>query len=76
VTNGLALSATVHWLFDRHLVSLTDNYRLLVAHNRVPSELRALFSDRNERIHLPTDRRDWPNVAYLARHRELFAGQS
>ncbi|WP_375428455.1 HNH endonuclease [uncultured Sphingomonas sp.] len=74
VTNGLALSATVHWLFDRHLISLTDDYRLLVAHNRVPVELRALFADRDERIHLPENRRDWPNLAYVSRHRDIFAG--
>ncbi|MGE4078360.1 MAG: HNH endonuclease, partial [Reyranella sp.] len=43
VQNGLALSATAHWLFDRHLISLTDDYGLLVSHNRIPSELQALF---------------------------------
>lgn len=74
VTNGLALSATVHWLFDRHLISLTDDYRLLVAHNRVPSELRTLFAGQDERIHLPSDRHDWPNSLYVSRHRERFAG--
>ncbi len=26
VRNGLALSATCHWLFDRHLISLSDDY--------------------------------------------------
>jgi putative restriction endonuclease len=31
VQNGIALSGTVHWLFDRHLISLTDNYGLLVS---------------------------------------------
>ena len=76
VTNGLALWATVHWLFDRHLISLTEDYRLLIAHNRVPSEFQALFADQNERIHLPRDQHDWPRPAYLARHRELFAGSA
>lgn len=33
VQNGIALSATAHWLFDRHLISLDDDYRLLVSHN-------------------------------------------
>jgi putative restriction endonuclease len=42
VQNGLALSATVHWAFDRHLISLADDYGLLVSHNKVPSELGAL----------------------------------
>lgn len=43
VQNGIALSGTVHWLFDRHLISLTDDYGLLVSHNRVPHELQHLF---------------------------------
>ncbi|MGA7711204.1 MAG: HNH endonuclease [Rhizomicrobium sp.] len=72
VQNGLALSGTVHWLFDRHLISLTDDYRLLVSHNKVPTELRILFSKQLERIHLPKDVRLWPNQAYVARHRQAF----
>ena len=74
VRNGLALSATCHWLFDRHLISLSDDYGLLVSHNRVPAELRRLFEPQRERIHLPADRRHWPNREYMARHRERFAG--
>lgn len=73
VQNGLALSATVHWLFDRHLLSLTDDLGLLVSHNKVPSELRALFARHLGRIHLPADRRLWPHPSYVARHRERFA---
>ena len=49
VQNGIALSATCHWLFDRHLISLTDDYVLLVSHNRVPSELRNLFEKQVDR---------------------------
>ena len=74
VQNGLALSATCHWLFDRHLISLTDKYGLLVSHNRVPAELRRLFEPQRERTHLPVDRLHWPNREYMARHRERFAG--
>jgi putative restriction endonuclease len=72
VQNGLALSGTVHWLFDRHLISLTDEYRLLVSHNKVPAELRSLFEKQMDRIHLPRDRRLWPHQNYLRRHREAF----
>jgi putative restriction endonuclease len=74
VQNGIALSATVHWLFDRHLISIDDNYRLLVAHNRVPEELRRLFRPGDEGLHLPDDRRLWPRGTFLAHHRETFAG--
>ena len=72
VQNGIALSATVHWLFDRHLISLSDDYRLLVSHNKVPAEFRALFGQHGSEIHLPLDRKDWPHPAYLSKHREAF----
>jgi len=72
IQNGLALSGTVHWLFDRHLISLTDDYRLLVAHNRVPEPLRGLFQHQMERIRLPKNKRDWPNPKYINRHRERY----
>ncbi|MGH7010760.1 MAG: HNH endonuclease, partial [Caulobacteraceae bacterium] len=70
--NGLALSATVHWLFDRHLISVGEDYRLLVAHNRVPAELASLFRPANEVLHLPDDQRDWPHPTFLAHHRDKF----
>jgi putative restriction endonuclease len=73
VQNGLALSGRVHWLFDRHLISLTDDYQLLVSHNKVPSELRSLFERQMERIHLPKDATLWPHRAYVAQHREAFS---
>lgn len=76
VQNGIALSGTVHWLFDRHLISLTNDYRLLVAHNRVPAELRGLFASQMERIRLPENRQAWPNPKYVERHREAFAGHA
>ena len=72
VQNGLALSATSHWLFDRHLISLTNDYGLLVSHNRVPGELRGLFAKQLERIHLPSEERLWPRSDFIARHREKF----
>lgn len=73
VQNGIALSATCHWLFDRHLISLTDDYSLLVSHNKVPNELRSLFTQQLDRIHLPADKQLWPHLEYIDRHREAFA---
>jgi putative restriction endonuclease len=73
VQNGLALSGTAHWLLDRHLISLTDDYGLLVSHNKVPAELRGLFAKQLDRIHLPDDPKLWPHRSYVARHREVFS---
>ncbi len=74
VQNGVALSATVHWLFDRHLISIDEDYRLLVSHNNIPSELRGIFRPEHERLHLPQDQRCWPHPSFLAHHREAYAG--
>jgi len=74
VQNGVALSATAHWLFDRHLISFSDDYGLLVSHNQVPSQFRDLFPQAGQRIRLPQDLRIWPRLDFVARHREQFAG--
>ena len=72
VQNGMALSATCHWLLDRHLISFRDDYSLIVAHNRVPPEFQSLFLKQTERIHLPDDERQWPCSTFLEWHRERF----
>jgi putative restriction endonuclease len=74
VQNGIALSATAHWLFDRHLISLDDDLRLLVSHNKVPAELRNLFPSSGEQIRLPNDPTLRPRKEFVAIHREQFAG--
>jgi putative restriction endonuclease len=72
IQNGIALTATVHWLFDRHLISITDDYRVLIAEIRVPVEIRALLLRNDGKIHLPPKSTDWPHPTYLSRHRDIF----
>jgi putative restriction endonuclease len=74
VQNGLALSSTAHWLFDRHLITIGEDWRLLVSHNKVPKPLRALLSPPDTRIRLPVERSLWPHPEFVARHRERYAG--
>ncbi len=76
IQNGIALSGTVHWLFDRHLISLTDDYTLLISHNRVPAERRSLFKQQLEPIYLPAEPSLRPYRAYIRRHRERFVGET
>lgn len=72
VQNGIALTATIHWLFDRYLISITDDYRLLIAENRVPAEIRALLMRNGGKIYLPPKSTDWPHPTYLSKHRSIF----
>lgn len=73
VQNGIALSATMHWLFDRHLISIGEDWRLLVSHNKVPAELRGLMTSHASGIRLPPDRAEWPDPRLVAHHRDRFA---
>src|SRR3546814_20105604 len=43
VRNGLALSGTIHWMFDRGLISIDDGYSILTAQGRVPDKLERLI---------------------------------
>lgn len=72
IQNGIALSATVHWLFDRHLISIADDYSLLIAYDSIPNELATLFEKHTPRIVLPSNRQFWPHPTYIARHRKVF----
>lgn len=69
VRNGLALSGTVHWMFDRGLLSIGDDYQILIAENHVPADAARLLN-QNRMIHLPEDQTLYPNAHYLKFHRD------
>jgi putative restriction endonuclease len=74
IRNGLALSGTVHWMFDRGLISIGDDYKILVAENHVPEDAVRLLN-KNGVIHLPKDQTLYPNAHYLKFHRDqVFKG--
>lgn len=69
VRNGLALTGTVHWMFDRGLISIDDSYRVIVSRSSVPAELASLVhAGRPIRLPERTELRPHPN--YLGWHRE------
>jgi len=74
IRNGLALSATVHWMFDRGLVSVDDDYSILIVKNRLPDNvLRLLNEDR--RLIVPRREDIRPHRHYLRYHRKrIFKG--
>lgn len=74
VRNGLALSGTIHWMFDRGLISIGDDYKILTAKNHVPDDALRLLN-QNGVIHLPEDQAQYPNAHYLKFHRDkVFKG--
>jgi putative restriction endonuclease len=76
VSNGLALSGTVHWMFDRGLISIAADLSILVAHNKVPRETADRLILPDGRLQLPDDPRDHPHPAFLRYHREEIYGAS
>jgi putative restriction endonuclease len=72
VQNGIALSATVHWLFDRHLITIGDDYRLIVALAKVPTEFQAVYAEHGRMLHTPINAADRPHPSFLQKHRAVF----
>ncbi|MDD9738419.1 MAG: HNH endonuclease [Marinovum algicola] len=76
VINGLALSGTLHWMFDRGLIGIGENYEILVSENKVPFEVRQRLISPTGRLHLPEDRRHYPHPDYIRFHRENIFGNA
>jgi putative restriction endonuclease len=70
IRNGIALSGTAHWMFDRGLISLSDELEILVSRqvNDVDSVWKLVNETRRARV--PADRSRRPHPHYLAWHRD------
>ncbi|WP_422377621.1 HNH endonuclease [Roseibium sp.] len=67
VQNGLALSGTVHWMFDRGLLSLSDEFDIL-ASRQLNYDVSHLLN-RDMKAILPNDTSSRPHPHYLHWHR-------
>jgi len=70
IRNGLALSGTAHWMFDRGLISIADDLQILVSRqvNDVDGVWKLLNASRTAAA--PSNPAHRPHPAYLAWHRE------
>lgn len=66
--NGLALSRSIHWLFDEGLLSIEDDGRILQVPG-IPDPVRRLLN-ADERIIIPVNRLEAPHAVFLRWHRE------
>ncbi|MEO0509075.1 MAG: HNH endonuclease [Verrucomicrobiota bacterium] len=67
--NGLALGQTIHWLFDKGVLSLEDDGKILKAGRLVPEKVNALLhTDGYAR--LPERAQLQPHKQFLRFHRE------
>jgi putative restriction endonuclease len=70
ISNGIALSGTAHWMFDRGLISLADDLEILVSRQvNDPDGVRALIN-KNGRATEPRRALDRPHPHFLQWHRD------
>lgn len=70
VTNGIALSGTVHWMFDRGLISLSDDLSILLSNRINDIDGARKIINRSGRAYLPVNPALRPHPRYLAWHRD------
>jgi len=68
IRNGLALSGTVHWMFDRGLLSLEDDLTILQSRQLNYDVSHLIHKDQKAKV--PKEVRLQPHPAYLSWHRE------
>lgn len=70
VSNGIALSGTAHWMFDRGLISLTDELEILISRHTNDTEGVRSIINRSGRALAPRRTSDRPHPHFLNWHRE------
>lgn len=73
IKNGLALSPTFHRAFDRGLIAISDDYKVLV-HPKLKDYYPSSGIRQYERkeIYLPANKKFYPSLLSLSEHRKRF----
>jgi putative restriction endonuclease len=72
--NGIALSRTLHWLFDRGIVSMENDGRILKADALIPPAVAGILRPEGY-ARVPDRALDRPHPEFLRWHREnVFQG--
>jgi putative restriction endonuclease len=70
VNNGLALSGTAHWMFDRGLISLSDDLQILISRQVNDRDAVQTLINRDGHALPPARNSDRPHPHFLQWHRE------
>ncbi|MCA0401554.1 MAG: HNH endonuclease [Proteobacteria bacterium] len=70
VNNGIALSGTAHWMFDRGLISLSDDLDILVSRQVNDRDSVIGFINKTGKAHAPASTKFRPHPHFLRWHRE------
>lgn len=69
--NGIALSRTVHWMFDRGILSVSETGEILLAKRFVPDPVRRMLNP-DGKVKFPSSAAWAPHPLFLRYHREHF----
>lgn len=69
VSNGIALSGTAHWMFDRGLIGLTDELKALVSRQSNDPDANWSLINNSGALLRPRRLSERPNVEFVAWHR-------
>ena len=75
IGNAIALSGTIHWMFDRGLLALSDDYDIMVSRkvNNLNEVNRLLVTNR--KMIMPDSETNWPSAGYMQWHRNHHSFQ-
>lgn len=72
IDNGLALSGTVHWMFDRRFLTIGEDDTILISHKvNNQDDVRRIINPTGKLLR-PKRREHHPHPAFLNWHREQF----
>jgi putative restriction endonuclease len=75
VNNGIALSGTAHWMFDRGLIGISDGLDVMISRHVNDMESVDRLLQPNRRAFAPDDPSLRPHPSFLTWHREnVFKG--
>lgn len=69
VNNGIALSGTVHWMFDRGLIGLSDELEILISRQANDQDAIRAFINQSGRALAPLHTSQRPHPRFLECHR-------
>ncbi|MCB0482494.1 MAG: HNH endonuclease [Flavobacteriales bacterium] len=73
ITNGIALTPTMHRAFDRGLIGVDENYRVLISSDFVENySAHSLHQYEGKEINLPSNAKYYPSLESLNWHRIRF----
>jgi putative restriction endonuclease len=70
--NGVSLCRLHHWAFDNGLLSIDNNYRVIIKDEiKKDKNHEEIYKYEGNQIRLPENKRYWPHLGCLKKHRDI-----